>query len=305
MAGRGDQSEELSGLSGAFEIAVIGDVHGRWNDADRAWFDASPYDLMLFVGDIATHRGDGHDVVRNIAKLKKRTLLMPGNHDGVSLPHLAAEALNVEALLPFLSLEQPARRRRFAAAAHPLALCGYCSHPVTTSWGELTIIGARPHSMGGTRVSFRQLLKRLFDVDDLDSSAGLLRALVDEASDEIIFLAHNGPAGLGSKRDDIWGCDFKKVPEDFGDADLRLAIDHAIASGKRVRAVVAGHMHHQLKKGGIRRWRENRDGTEYVNAARVPRIERPKGGDTVHRHHHVKLSLTDETIESEAIVIEL
>lgn len=292
-------------MSQPFRIAVIGDVHGLWTEADRAWFDASDYDLILFVGDLASYRRDGLEVARSIARLGKPTFLMPGNHDGVSLPHLAAEAFQVEALLPLLSLAQPARRRRLEAAAHPLVLCGYCRHSVSTSWGELSLIGARPHSMGGASIAFRSLLERLFDVHDHESSVARLCRLVDEASDEIVFLAHNGPTGLGSERDDIWGCDFKREPEDFGDADLRAAIDYAKSKGKRVRAVVAGHMHHRVKGGGTRRWRHNHDGLEYVNAARVPRIERRRDGETQCRHHHVELKLTPTHAESEAVVVML
>lgn len=281
-------------------IALIGDVHGRWNDFDRSWFDASDYDLILFVGDLASYRRDGTEVARSIARLRKPTLLMPGNHDGASLPHLAAEALGIRALLPLLSLEQPSRRQRFAMAAHPLELCGYCSHPIATSWGELTVIGARPHSMGGPDVAFTHLLSRLFDVHDVNSSAARLAALVDDASDDILFLAHNGPTGLGSARDAIWGCDFKVHEQDFGDPDLRIAIDYARSRGKRVRAVVAGHMHHHLKGGGQRRWHEDKDGVTYVNAARVPRIER---SPEANRHHHVALTITARATHTRAVVV--
>ncbi len=290
-------------MSDPFRIAVIGDVHGHWNAADRQWCDAANYDLVMFVGDLANYRNDGREVARDLAKMKKPTLLMPGNHDAVSLPHLAAEAMGALPLLPLLSLEQPMRRRRLAAAAHPVHLCGYCSHALPAGWGKLTLIGARPHSMGGPRLSFAHLLKRLFDVDDLDSSAAKLCALVDAASDDIIFLAHNGPAGLGEARNDIWGCDFKKQPEDFGDPDLSVAIAYARSLGKRVRAVVAGHMHHRLKAGGERQTRQHRQGTEYVNAARVPRIEHQRNAPD--RHHHVKLTVTRHTAISEAVVLAL
>lgn len=284
----------------ALRIAAIGDVHGRWTDADRTWFDASSYDLLLFVGDIATHRHDGTEVVRNIATLNKPTLLLPGNHDGTSLPNLAAEAFGMRALFPLFALTQPVRRRRFADAAHPLALCGYCSHDIAAPWGKLTVIGARPHSMGGPRVAFTGILSRLYGVTDMTTSTAKLCALVDQASDDILFLAHNGPYGLGAARDDIWGCDFKKEPEDFGDEDLQLAIRHARTRGKRVRAVVAGHMHHTLRGGGERAWRVERDGTLYVNAARVPRIER-----RARRHHHVGLTLKAESATAEQVVISL
>jgi uncharacterized protein (TIGR04168 family) len=284
-------------------IAVIGDVHGKWAEADRAWFDASEYDLVMCVGDLATYRRDGREIARSIARLRKPTLLMPGNHDGVSLPHLAAEALGARALLPLLSLEQPARRRRFAEAAHPLELCGYCSHPIEASWGTLTVIGARPHSMGGAGIAFRSLLQRLYGVGDIGTSVARLKALVDRAEGEILFFAHNGPTGLGSARDDVWGCDFKRSDEDFGDVDLRGAIDYARSRGQRVRAVIAGHMHHTLKGGGTRKWWAHVDGVTYLNAARVPRIER--SSERRRKHHHVRLVVTEHEVSVEPVIVEL
>ncbi len=288
----------------ALVVAVIGDVHGRFSEHDRRWFDDSDYDVVAFVGDLATFRDDGREVARRIARLQKPTLLMPGNHDGISLPHLAAETLGAGPLVPLFALDQHRRRRRFERAAHPLALCGYCSHPIHTGWGELTVIGARPHSHGGRELAFRSLLRRLHGVDSIEASAARLERLVDAASDEIVFLAHNGPTGLGARRDAIWGCDFKVEEGDHGDPDLALAIDYARRRGKRVRAVVAGHMHHRLKGGGARRWREVRDDTLFVNAARVPRIERAdRDGERL--HHHVRLTLTASAAVAEPIQVRL
>ena len=59
--------------------------------------------------------------------------------------------------------------------------------------------------------------------------------------------------------------------------------------GKRVLAVVAGHMHLHTKCGNERPWCVKREGIVYVNAARVPRIF--AGSDDVHRHH-VALSIS-------------
>ena len=135
-------------------------------------------------------------------------------------------------------------------------------------------------------------LRERFGVDSFESSAALLRRRVEQtASDRLVFFAHNGPSGLGERREDIWGCDFRKTAGDFGDADLADAIDHASRSGRRVRAVVAGHMHHQLRGGGARRWQTERDGILYVNAAQVPRIRNRRGAQ--HRHH-VELSIGDD-----------
>jgi hypothetical protein len=45
-------------------------------------------------------------------------------------------------------------------------------------------------------------------------------------------------------------------------------------------------MHHRLRGGGTRNWCDYRDGTLYINAARVPRIF--EDADGLH-HHHVDL----------------
>ena len=116
-----------------------------------------------------------------------------------------------------------------------------------------------------------------------------------------LFLAHNGPSGLGSGRADIWGCDFKKDEGDFGDEDLRLAVDHAQSSGKRVLAVLAGHMHHAIKGGGERRWQIERDGVLYVNAARVPRIFEHEGR---HVRHHIAITLSEQGARAEPVLVD-
>ena len=86
----------------------------------------------------------------------------------------------------------------------------------------------------------------------------------------------------------MWGCDFRPGGGDWGDPDLEAAIDHALARGKRVLAVVAGHMHHRTKCGNERPWRLDRDGVIYVNAAKVPRIF---AADSRVQRHHVALEI--------------
>src|SRR5690606_6212912 len=95
---------------------------------------------------------------------------------------------------------------------------------------------------------------------------------------------------------DIYGCDFRPEEGDFGDSDLETALVHARARGVRVRAVVAGHMHHHLRGGGERRAYVVADGIHHVNAARVPRTRRR--GELV-EGHHVALTLTDADVTIE------
>ncbi len=75
---------------------------------------------------------------------------------------------------------------------------------------------------------------------------------------------------------------------------------HAERVGKRVVAVIAGHMHHRLRGGGLRTWSEHRDGVLYVNAARVPRVFE-QGGRTV--RHHVEVVLGEGTATAREVLL--
>ncbi len=269
-------------------IAVVGDVHLHFDDDDVRWFNRSDYGLILFVGDLAGYREDATKVARVIARLTVPALVIPGNHDGASLAHLGAETLQQRGLIRLFERDQPRRVEALAAALQPVPLCGYSLHEQSLGGCEVSVIAARPHSQGGSQFAFGGWLRRRFGIADVQASAQRLCELVDAARHpDVLFLAHCGPSGLGGARDDIWGCDFKKDAGDFGDSDLRAAVDHAQRSGKRVLAVVAGHMHQRIKGGGQRVWCTRRGGALYVNAARVPRIFRRQG---ITQRHHVRLS---------------
>src|SRR5699024_5649641 len=110
---------------------------------------------------------------------------------------------------------------------------------------ELGLLMARPHAMGGDRFYYRGYMERRFGVRNFEESEAKLCALVDQAPKNLIVLAHNGPAGLGEGKKAPFGNDFKPPYGDFGDPDLQAAIAHARGTGRRVLAVVAGHMHHR------------------------------------------------------------
>ena len=157
--------------------------------------------------------------------------------------------------------------------------------------------------MGGPNLSFRPYLRKVFKVDSIADSSLLINQQIDQSKHKnILFFAHNGPSGLGDKRDNIWGCDFKKDEGDFGDPDLEASIAYARSKDKNVLAVIAGHMHHGLKGGGQRRWYQETNGTHYINAARVPRIFE-KRGETL--HHHVRLELSSDGVSVEPMEISL
>jgi uncharacterized protein (TIGR04168 family) len=271
-------------------IAIVGDVHHRWTDDDTAWFSAGDQDLVVVIGDLAGFRFSGtRRIAERLSEVTRPLLLIPGNHDASHAVQLLGESIARPALgRPFVGVQsRNLTALHEAVAPHPIG--AYSLHPV----GDVTVVAGRPHSMGGPHLSFAPHLLATWGIDSLEASTERLKALVDAApTEELLFVAHNGPAGLGATRTDIWGCDFRREEGDWGDPDLAAAIAHAKATGRRVRAVVGGHMHRRIRGGGEREARKTVDGTLYVNAAEVPRI-------TDRGHHHVALTLTADTTTAE------
>lgn len=275
-------------------FAVIGDIHGFWDERDTAFFNGSDYDAMLFVGDLPRITG-GRPVARELSRLSKPAWLIPGNHDGVTALQFLAELKDWRLVRRLTAIGMPRRVQRLAADLGGIRMTGFEVHDLG---GGLGLIAARPHAMGPDKFYYGHYLKNRFDVGNYDESADLLRRLVDQAPRDLIFLAHNGPAGLGDKPDDPWGCDFSTGFGDFGDPDLRAAIDYARETGRRVHAVFAGHMHHRSKNGGERRTAAREGGTLIVNTARVARIR--EGGAW---RHHVAFTVDADGARAETVIV--
>lgn len=290
--------------SGICRIALIGDIHGSWDDQDVAWFNASDYDLLLFVGDLGggTLRSD-LQVARSIARLGRPALIIPGNNDAIHIAQLAAEIVHQQGLVRLLSIGQQRRTRNLANALGEVEMCGYSLHPFDLQGVRFDLIACRPHPMGGPRLSFTPYLEQEYGVHDFEASTALLISLIDASqSDRILFFAHTGPTGLGGDATDIWGCDFKAGHGDWGDPDLEHAIDYARQKGKQVMAVVAGHMHHRTKSGVLRTWQVEKEGTHYLNAARVPRITSASNGSI---HHHIALTISLDRFDYDEVEVEV
>lgn len=288
-------------------IAVIGDVHEQWNDADNAFFNRSDYDLLLFVGDLTSIVSWRRtpSIARRLTGLRKQALLIAGNHDIHNLLQLLAEVLDHKRLMWWSGARHAAFHRRLARWIAPVQMAGYSSHFFHFGDVAFDVIVGRPCSMGSgvdqsrangfrKRLNFPRLLREVYGVADMAASAQRLKQCVDEArSGRLIFLAHNGPTGLGDEPDNLWGRDFgDEIGGDWGDEDLRAAIDYAIAQGKQVDVVAAGHMHLRTKQGEERPWLQHMGGVHYVNAARVPRV-RPAG------RHHVRIVLNGVEVSVE------
>ena len=255
-----------------FRIRVVGDVHGHWSDDDARILERGDQDLVLFVGDLADEEPE---LIRGIAELDCEIAVMLGNHD-------AWQSFSEKRITPALreSLELLGEDH-IAYDIRELPAAG------------VSLVGARPFSWGGRDLRSPEVYRQLYDVESMEASAERIAELASRAQcDDLLILAHNGPRGLGSKPGDIYGKDFGRRPGgDWGDRDLAWALRDIRATGKRVRAVVAGHMHDRLftPRGAQRCRFVRRAATSFVNPAVVPRVRRH---DEVRLHHFVELTVT-------------
>jgi uncharacterized protein (TIGR04168 family) len=289
-------------LTEAGKIALIGDLHGSWDDWDVWYFNHSDYDLLLFTGDLGSGTGAaGVEIARSIARLAKPALVMPGNNDVAFQPEIAAEFAHQQGLIGLLAAGSNQRSRALAQSSGRVAVCGYSLHALSLGGRAMTLLAGRPHAMGGDDLSFREVLERNHGISTMAASTERLEALIrDVPTDELIVLSHNGPAGLGGDPTDLWGCDFREEAGDWGDPDLAAAITCARALGKRVLAVIGGHMHLETRSGKERRPQLERGGTLYLNPARVPRIR--GGRDGMHRSH-VCLEISETEVRAMEVVV--
>ena len=242
-------------------IRVIGDPHGVIDPSlDEAAFRAA--DLRMCTGDFAYHvqGADRHRAVEVMGWLRNLDVLtILGNHDGInhrpSLVYGPAEA-------------EP------AAQAEILGALGDCHLGYSTRDFEgLSVVGARPFSNGNPGIQHPPAGRESITVQE---SADLIVKLMSEsANPNLLILSHNGPRGLGTGPDAPYGRDWRPPHDDWGDEDLGLALAR-VPAGKRVVAVVAGHMHHSIRGGGLRRRVGRFQGIPVLNAAIVPRAL-PKG----------------------------
>ena len=287
----------------AATIAVIGDVHLFWDDADVSFFNRGGYDLLLFVGDLAGYtQVRGRRVARSLRKLRVPAMCIPGNHDGLHAFQLGAEiAPRAHRLRNVFCQGQARRCASLERALGDVQLLGYSRRRIAPAGVPLNIVVSRPHSIGGRRLACLRYLEKQYGVDSMDASIQRMKRLIDSCDDApILFLAHNGPSGLGDRADSIWGCDFRKKEEDWGDRDLEEAVEYAKSKGRTVLATVAGHMHRETKSGKRRPGQISKDGVLYVNAAEVPRHRKHNGHKT---RHHVKLTLSAEAASAEDLWI--
>ncbi|MEA5554804.1 TIGR04168 family protein [Anabaena cylindrica UHCC 0172] len=246
------------------KIAVIGDVHDQWEVEDGIALKHLGIDLVLFVGDFGN---ESVEVVRAIASLDIPKAAVMGNHDAW---YSATEWGRKKC--PYDRTKEDWVQEQLDLLGDTHVGYGQLDFP---DW-NLTIVGGRPFTWGGPEWRFAEICQERYGVSSLEESADKIVKVVKSTTyDNIIFLGHNGPSGLGDRPEDPCGKDWHPIGGDFGDPDLAEAISQSLNMKKTVSLVTFGHMHRTLrhtKKVQRKAVFRSPEGTIYLNAATVPRI---------------------------------
>lgn len=248
----------------SIKIAVVGDVHDRWEPEDGEALKHLDVDLVLFVGDFGN---ESVEVVRAIAQLDIPKAAVFGNHDAW---YTATEWGRSQCPYDRTQENWVKQQLDLMGEAH----VGYGKR----DFPELgvTVVGSRPFTWGGSEWKYADFYSEWFGVESFEESARRIAGAAALADcDNVIFLGHTGPTGLGEAPEDPCGRDWKPLGGDWGDPDFAEAIARTRSSGKHIPLVTFGHMHHKLrhKKHELRKSLEvSAEGTVYLNAASVPRI---------------------------------
>eukprot|EP00210_Caulerpa_lentillifera_P002405 g2306.t1 len=260
-------------------IALVGDVHNLWSEEDAVALQSLHPDMTVFVGDI----GDENvSLVRKISQMNFPKAVVLGNHDSF----FTDEPMIRDELKPEENMD-PVNAQLFILGADHI---GFSSKQVPNK--QVTIVGARPFSGGGS-IRHPKIVENTYGYKPEEYAQVIARVTLDAPADHAtVLVGHNGPTGLGDRRFDICGLDFREEEGDYGDKDLRVALDHLERCNKSPALVTFGHMHHRLRRqyGGGHRRRlvfDDKTGTLFFNVAVVPRVVYSK--DLSHRKHHFSL----------------
>jgi uncharacterized protein (TIGR04168 family) len=252
------------------KIVVVGDVHDRWEIEDHLALKHLDIDLVLFVGDFGN---ESVEIVSLIASLELPKAVILGNHDAWYSASVWGQK------------KCPYDRTREDRVQQQLDLLG----DTHVGYGKLdfpqfnlSVVGSRPFSWGGAEWKNKEFLRDRYGVNNFAESRQKIVSAAETASYEnIIFIGHNGPTGLGDRPEDTCGQDWGDLKGDHGDPDLAEAITLVGKQGKSIPLVTFGHMHHRLRHTKKRlRTMINVDrntDTVYLNSACVPRILEVEG----------------------------
>ncbi|HTL90455.1 MAG TPA: TIGR04168 family protein [Leptolyngbya sp.] len=261
-------------------LAVIGDIHDRWEEEDAAALEFLGVDLALFVGDFGN---ESVNIVKLIAALQTPKAAILGNHDAW---YSATDWGRSKCPYDRTKEDRVQQQLDLLGEAH----VGYSKLDFPDL--DLTVVGGRPFSWGGSSWKNDRFYRERYGVHSWDESADRILNAVEQAkSNTIIFIGHNGMKGMGNQPEDPCGKDWQPIGGDHGDPDFTSAITQTRQRGKSVPLVAFGHMHHSLRhtKTELRRpIHVDAAGTVHLNAARVPRIIE-QGGDRLRNFSIVAL----------------
>ncbi|PZO40541.1 MAG: TIGR04168 family protein [Pseudanabaena frigida] len=264
----------------SIKIAVVGDVHDLWQPVeDRLALQSLEVDLVLFVGDFGN---ESVEVVRAIADIDLPKAVILGNHDAYYSDSDPNSKNQKKKKCPY-------DRDKEDRVQQQLDILGKLH--VGYSWLDfpnlnLSVVGSRPFSWGGSKWKKESFYRDRFNIHNFEESTHrITSAVASTAHENIIFLGHSGPFGLGADEYSICGKDWKPIGGDYGDPDFADAISKSYLMDKTIPLVVFGHMHHHLRHNPSRS-REaiatNSMGTIYFNSAITPRIIKTDEG--LHRN---------------------
>ena len=251
------------------KIAIVGDVHDRWEPEDELALKHLGVDLVLFVGDFGN---EAVELVRAIAAVDLPKAAVFGNHDAWYT------ATN------WGRKKRPYDPKVEDRVQQQINILGECH----VGYGKrdfpelgLSVVGSRPFSWGGPEWNLADFYRDRFGINSFtESTRQIVEAARSAACETIVFLGHNGPTGLGDAPEDPCGRDWKPLGGDRGDPDFAEAISQTRTLGKSIPLVAFGHMHHKLRhtKKRLRKFFEvGIGGTVYLNAASAPRIVEVEG----------------------------
>ena len=254
----------LEQIHQSIKIAIVGDVHDQWEEADAIALDHLGVDLVLFVGDFGN---EAVEVVSRIAALDIPKAAIFGNHDAW---YTASDWGRSKR--PYDPLFEDRVKQQIDLLGESCVGYGKLDFPQF----NLSVIGSRPFSWGGSKWKYSDFYQERFGVDSFAASTQRIVEMGESATCEhIIAIGHNGPTGLGEDAESICGKDWgEPIGGDYGDPDFTEAIAILQARGKSIPLVTFGHMHHKLRhtKERLRDPIIVRPETVYLNAARCPRI---------------------------------
>jgi uncharacterized protein (TIGR04168 family) len=243
---------------------LVGDIHGHWQeDCEYRALQALGVDLVLFVGDFGN---EDVAITRAIARLPLPKAVVLGNHDS----WYTATGWGKQKC-PYDPMLENRVQQQLDLLGEDHVGYGVKNFPEL----NLSVVGARPFSWGGSDWKQGDFYGTYFAVTDWEqSSAKILGNIESAICPNLILLGHNGPYGLGALPTDPCGRDWKPIGGDHGDPDFASALTAAYQRGKHIPLVAFGHMHHQLRHTDTprRAIAHNQWGTVFVNGAIVPRL---------------------------------